>query len=287
VSRRSVVEAYLSGLGLDSALPPTLESLVRLHRAHLEQVPYENLGIMLGRPPSVDPRDCLERVARVGRAGYCFHQNGAFELALRALGYDVTRRQGHVWSDESQRHTGSLNHLALVVSGLPTDANPTGQWWADVGLGDAFVDPLPVVEGTYEQDGFRYSIGEVDGGGWSFRHDPSGVFTGVEVTGDEVGLGSVEAAHAELSHPETGHFARFLAVYRRSTRGVDAILGCRLLRIDRSGAHEDELTTYDEWRAALADVTALNLDDVDTDDLRRLWIRTRQDHDEWLASGRP
>ena len=47
--------AYLRRLGVDGDLPPTLETLVALHRAHLDAVPYENLGIMLGRPPSVDP----------------------------------------------------------------------------------------------------------------------------------------------------------------------------------------------------------------------------------------
>jgi len=71
---------YLTRLGLDADLPPTLETLVALHRAHVQQLPYENLDIMLGRPPSVVPADSLARVAATGRAGYCFHQNGAVEL---------------------------------------------------------------------------------------------------------------------------------------------------------------------------------------------------------------
>ena len=70
-------------------------------------------------------------VAGTGRAGYCFHQNGALETALRALGYAVSRRHGHVWTTEEHRQGTELNHLVLVVSGLPTDANPGGDWWAD------------------------------------------------------------------------------------------------------------------------------------------------------------
>ena len=120
------VAAYLSLLGYDDRPPPTLETLADVHRRHLTSLPYENLQIMLGRPPSVDPLDSTARVGRLGRAGYCFHQNGAMETALTDLGYSVTRRGGHVWTAEDDRWTGTLNHLVLVVSGLPTDANPGG-----------------------------------------------------------------------------------------------------------------------------------------------------------------
>ena len=50
----SPTAAYLSRLGIDVPPPPTLDSLFLLHQRHLERVPYENLAIMLGRPPSVD-----------------------------------------------------------------------------------------------------------------------------------------------------------------------------------------------------------------------------------------
>ena len=150
-----LVSAYLAFLGYDDRPGASVEELTELHRRHLAAVPYENLEIMLGRPPSVLPVDSLARVTRVGRAGYCFHQNGALETVLTHLGYDVTRRAGHVWTTEDDRWSGSLNHLVLVVSGLPTDDNPGGAWWPDVGLGDAIAEPLPLVVGDYEQGGFR------------------------------------------------------------------------------------------------------------------------------------
>jgi arylamine N-acetyltransferase len=284
------VAGYLARLGLPAAPPPTLETLVALHRAHLAHVPYENLGIMLGRPPSVEPVACLARVARVGRAGYCFHQNAALELVLRALGYPVERRHGHVWTQAENRYDGSLNHLVLVVSGLPTDANPGGRWWVDVGLGDAFRDPVPLVPGTVAQDGFSYGVEGLHGDdidGWSFRHDPSGTFTGVEVTRADTSQPSVARAHAELSNADTGHFARFLAVHRRDATGIDSVLGCRLLRVEPGGRDETELTSYDEWRAALADAVGLPLDDISPEELHGLWLRSRRTHDEWVRAGRP
>ncbi len=73
---------YLRRLEIDAGAPPTLDTLFLVHDRHLTRVPYENLGIMLGLPPSVDPETYLDRIGRVGRAGYCLHQNAALELVL-------------------------------------------------------------------------------------------------------------------------------------------------------------------------------------------------------------
>ena len=48
-----------------------------------------------------------------------------------------------------------------------------------------------------------------------------------------------------------------------------------------------DLTTYDDWRAALADVTRLSLEGVGDDDLRALWSRVERAHRAWDAAGRP
>src|SRR3954447_3515939 len=106
--------AYLCRVRYDGDLTPSYDNLVALHRAHLDAVPYENLGIMLGRAPSVEPGESLARVGAVGRAGYCFHQNGALETVLRELGFEMSRRHGHVYSAEDD-HDTSLNHLVLVA----------------------------------------------------------------------------------------------------------------------------------------------------------------------------
>ena len=97
-SRQSLsVTRYLSRLGFTAGPGPTAAALAELQRRHLDAVPYENLAIMLGRPDSTDPAETLERIAAGGNAGYCFHHNGAFEVVLRALGFAVERRSGHVW----------------------------------------------------------------------------------------------------------------------------------------------------------------------------------------------
>jgi N-hydroxyarylamine O-acetyltransferase len=278
-----LVTTYLSFLGYDDRPPPTLESLAELHRRHLARVPYENLAIMLGRPPSVQPLDSLERIATLGRAGYCFHQNGALETVLVDLGYAVSRRAGAVWDSDEERRARALNHLVLVVSGLPTEVNPGGEWWPDVGLGDAIAEPLPLVAGDYEQGGFRYAITEVRDDGWSFRADAQGSFEGLEV-GPAPTLAEVVECHTTLSTPPGGHFTRVLVVQRRMAEHVDVVRGCLSTRITPGGKDESELTTYDEWRGAIADGCGLSLAAVGDDELRALFDRQLVIHREFMES---
>lgn len=278
--------SYLRHLGIDHALPPTVDSLRLLQRRHLAQVPYENLGIMLGRTPSVDPESSLRRVGDLGRAGYCFHQNAVLELVLRDLGFEVERRHGHVWSREEHRHDPALNHLVLVVSGLPTADNPGGRWWPDVGLGEGFWEPLPLVAGEYADGPFRFEITEVRPDGWSFLNDPTGTFSGLEVTSRPTDPIAVLEAHTRLSTPPEGRFTGLLVVQRRDEYGVDTVRGCVSLRIDAAGRHEADLTSYDSWRAALVDI-GLTLDGFAEAELRALFERSSTAHESWDLAGRP
>ncbi|GAA1152449.1 arylamine N-acetyltransferase family protein [Nocardioides aquiterrae] len=279
----SAIAAYLRRLGIDVPPPPTLDALFLLHHRHLERVPYENLAIMLGRPPSVDAVASLERVGELGRAGYCFHHNGALEVALRELGFDVSRRHGHVWTDEDDRAGTFLNHLVLHVAGLPTLGNPGGEWWVDVGLGDAFREPLPLVVGEHRQDGFGYVIDDVRTDGWSFRHDPTGSFAGIEVSSRPTEPADVLAAHAELSAPGTGRFSRVLVVQRRYAGGTATLRGCLLTHVSLGATVETELATWETWRAALDDLH-LPVADIAEDELRGLYDRMWAGHLAWRAT---
>jgi N-hydroxyarylamine O-acetyltransferase len=284
--------AYLARIGVDPGLPPTLETLQQVHRAHLDAVPYENFGIMLanllgGRPPSIGTEDCVARVVTVGRAGYCFHQNAALGAGLTALGFDVTRRHGHVWRVPEHRDGAELNHLVLVVSGLPTDDNPGGHWWPDVGLGEGFRDPVALVDGTFEDGGFRYAVAGSSLDGWSFTNASGGTFGGIEVTTRPVGGADIEAAHRDLSTPPDGHFTRILVVQRRQDTYYDSLRGCVLNRVSAGGKAERDVTSFDDWRGALVEELRMPLDDVPGESLRLFWSQVRGAHEAWDGAGRP
>ncbi|GAA5151353.1 arylamine N-acetyltransferase [Nocardioides marinquilinus] len=287
------VVGYLRLLGLDAdpaGLPPTLDTLRRVHRAHLLALPYDNLDIMLGRPPAVTPDGALAHVVRTGRAGYCFGHNGTLEAVLTALGFDVGRRHGRAWLDPSHRASTDLNHLALVVGGLPTAAHPAGTWWADVGLGEGFLEPLPLRAGAYDDGPLRYRVEEVRDDGWVFAHDPRGSFAGVETRDLPVDDDAVAAAHAGLATPPEGRFTTKLVVIRRRADGVAWLRGCVRGRIDAAGVvHRDDLTDWTTWRETLDDL-GLAVADVERDhpgDLPALFERSLAAHRAWDAAGRP
>ena len=280
------VSGYLARLGLPADLPPTLESLMAIHRAHVERVPYNNLEIMLGAPPSVEPFEALGRLVSTGRSGYCFHQNGSLELVLRGLGFEVHRRHGHVWRLPEHREQTELNHLVLLVSELPTAANPGGWWWPDVGLGDGILEPLPLVAGPVSNLPFDFVLSDVTTERWSFTNDPRGSFSGVEICSRPVDQSVVSQAHAQLSTLPAGAFTKLLVVQRRDRDAAFALRGCVVTRTDAAGTTALDLTRYDDWRDGLASL-ALAVADLDEVHLRGLFERSLVAHQSWDDAGRP
>ncbi|UBU14843.1 arylamine N-acetyltransferase family protein [Nonomuraea gerenzanensis] len=278
--------AYLRRLGLSGMLtaPISAESLRALHVAHVEKVAYEALEIWLGRPTTVDPVESAERIIR-GRGGYCYHLNGAFSQLATALGYDVTRHRGGV-QPRGKEPGVSGNHLVLTVRGLPSDDNPGGEWLADLGLGDALHEPLPLVAGTYRQGPFQYVLrpSEVAPGGWRLDHDPSGSFDGMDFAPAAVGMAAFADKHHELTTSPASGFVRVATVQRRDAYGVDSLRGLALTRLGR-GAHSVTLDTARDYYAALADVFLLPLDDVSAGEKDKLWRKVYEAHESWLAGG--
>ena len=272
-SRQSLsVTRYLSRLGFPAEPAPTVAGLAELQRRHLDAVPYENLAIMLGRPDSTDPAETLQRIAAGGNAGYCFHHNGAFEVVLRALGFAVERRSGHVWG----RAVPRLNHLVLLVT---IDGR---RWWPDLGLGDALRDPVEVVTGEIRQGPFRYEIAEAGAGAWTFRHDPAaGSFPGLDVHGARPADAEVAEAHRVLSTPPDGRFAGVLVAMRRDDTGAEVLRGIQFRRTG-DGAFSRDLASYGEWRAALESLGVV-LAGAGEDELRSLHARMLAVHAQRAA----
>jgi N-hydroxyarylamine O-acetyltransferase len=131
--------AYLSRLGLRrEPLGPDFPSLAALHRAHVANIPFENIDVQAGRPAFLDIPRLQDKLVARRRGGYCFEQNTLFSAALTTLGFVVKACEARV------RPAGATDvlprtHMALVVrAGHRT-------WLCDVGFGgDGLFEPAPL-----------------------------------------------------------------------------------------------------------------------------------------------
>jgi N-hydroxyarylamine O-acetyltransferase len=277
-----VMDAYLRRLGID-AEPPSVEGLFRIHRAHVERVPYETTWIALGERWDIDSDSAVQRIATRGRGGYCFQLNGSLASLLSGLGYDVTRHVGGVHRLDPAADD-MTNHLVLTVGGLTTDGNPTGSWYVDAGLGDALYDPLPLLAGTYQQGPMTFDLAETPGGvgDWLFTHDPLGSFAGMSFRSSVADMTEFENTHTYLSTSPASGFVQNVLAQRRLDDAVVWLRGLTRGRRDSSGTSTSFVTNRDEWFGVLADEFYLTLEGVDADARNRLWTSVRTAHESWI-----
>ncbi|MEV8530630.1 arylamine N-acetyltransferase [Streptomyces sp. NPDC051211] len=269
---------YLRRLGIPDPGKPSAEALFALQRAHVERVPYENIDIQLGRTPGIDPELSARRFA-AGRGGYCFHLNGAFAALLESLGYEVSRHVGGVYEDLDARGVNG-NHMALSVR---VDG---AVYFVDTGLGDGPYEPLPLLEGSYEQGEFGYRIeplGGPDGPGWTCQ-SAGGPFPVTNFRSAPATMADFEAEHVRLSTAEDSPFVTTLTLLRRDAEGIDLLRGRVLTRIDGAkGSSETELNTAEEFYDAIGGVFGRELDDLTPTDRAALWAKVSRAHETWLA----
>ncbi len=159
--------AYLRRINYDGSLEPTPETLRSLHRAHLYNIPFENLDISLKRPITLFRDRLFQKIVVRGRGGFCYELNGLFAELLKSLGFHVTLLSARV-TINSSRVPPEFDHLTLLITFQQNQSHE--RWLADVGFGDSFIDPLPLVSGAeYTQDDYVYQLNEGAPGEWSAK----------------------------------------------------------------------------------------------------------------------
>lgn len=278
---RDDIAAYLARLEV-APEPPSIDALRRLHRAHVAIVPWETAWISLGQPWGLDREESLHRIATTERGGYCFHMNGAFSLLLEELGYRVTLHVGGVHGPDGPTVESLANHLALVVADLPTDGNPDGSWYADVGLGDALCEPLPLARGRYDAGPWSFGLTEAsDVGDWHFVHDSRGAFTGMNFLAEPATMDDFAAQHEMLSTSPDSQFVKNVIIQRRDPDGVDFLRNAVITRIEGDGTTDRTFTNRSDWFDAVHDRFDVDFAGAEPDALDRLWDRVITTHEAW------
>lgn len=137
-------DAYLDRIGVTRPITVNIEGLRQLQSAHLMLVPFENLDIRLGRPIRLDLASFFEKIVIRRRGGFCYELNGLFACLLRSLGFQVNLLSARAANREGG-FGPEFDHLALRV-------DLDQPYLADVGFGDAFLEPLRLAAGIEQND---------------------------------------------------------------------------------------------------------------------------------------
>jgi len=239
------VTSYLARIGYTGSTAATADTLRAIHRAHLLNVPFENLDIARGTKIPCEEDAFLSKIVDHRRGGFCYEMNGAFAALLRGLEFEVTLLSARV-PREDGTETPEFDHMTLRV-------DLDQPWLADVGFGDCFLEPLRLqTEEEQVQDGERFRIREEKNSFYVERSGPDGSWKG-EYTFSIVPRRLEEFApmcHYHQTSPQSP-FTRKRICSKATSEGR-ITLADRKLIITRRGHREEKLLESEEaWQAAL------------------------------------
>ncbi|MFI6215118.1 arylamine N-acetyltransferase [Nocardia brasiliensis] len=272
------VGAYLRRLGFDGIPERSVAALAELHAAHTARVPFETLW----HTPSIAVDDAVERIVEQGLGGICYHLNGAFGWLLDQLGYDVRLRPAATQSrfaPGAQPPSGT--HVVLTVDNLPTADNPAGRWLLDVGAGEGFSRPLPLIPGDYARGEFRYRLrpSDLDPRWWRFDYDRHESCRGVDFALTEVAYAALAEIYTRMAETDMAIFFRYGWVKRHDESGFDELIGTQLSKVTAADRAIRTISDRDDYFDTLATVFQLTVPAA-RDEREALWQRVVT---EWSA----
>jgi N-hydroxyarylamine O-acetyltransferase len=247
--------------------------LFDIHRAHLTAITYENLDIHLGRAVGLDLEAIYDKLVNRGRGGWCYEMNTLLAWALRACGFDVTVI-GAAVGPEHRNEWDVRDHMALVV-------RCDGEWLADAGFGNAFLDPLPLRAGDHTQGRHVFRLTLEPDGYWRFHNHTLGGPGFVFRTDARAQADFAQRCDWLQRAPESG-FVKLTVCHRlRADHAVLTLRGAVLTVTDAAGRLRRTVTTREDYGVMLRNVFALRLDDAGID---TLWARVWPAHLAWEAT---
>jgi N-hydroxyarylamine O-acetyltransferase len=254
-------------IGLDPAPAADIAGLFALHRAYLEHVTYEDIAVQLRESGPLDEAALTARILS-GRGGYCFELNTVLAALLRELGFVVSYHEGVVGGE------GPTNHMVLIV-----DVGGE-RWIADAGLGEGFVDPVPLREGVHRGRGpFSWTLALEPAGTWWLGQHEWGSVSGFRMQPQPSPHAAFAPHHRRLSTDPASSFVQTLVVQKPYD---DRIVTLRSRTLSRRGPLMDEkrVLDRDEFGDVLRDEFGLVLH---AGQLQRLWTLAAAQHEAFHA----
>ncbi|MFS8103095.1 arylamine N-acetyltransferase [Lentzea alba] len=109
------LDAYLRRVGYEGDVAADLSTLRRLHTAHVDAIPFDNLDALLGRTAvPLDLANVQEKLVQQGRGGWCLEQVVLMAAVLDRIGFTFTAFAGRTRVRTGSKFGPAL-HVALLV----------------------------------------------------------------------------------------------------------------------------------------------------------------------------
>lgn len=144
------IELYLDRINYDGNTTVEYSTLQALHKAHMYNVPFENLDISLGYKISLTIGSLFKKIILKHRGGFCYELNYSFSELLLSLGFNVKILSARVFNRNS--FGKEFDHMILIVELQEEEVI------ADVGFGDSFREPLLLNGNPVRQSESSYKI---------------------------------------------------------------------------------------------------------------------------------
>ena len=152
-------------------------------------------------------------------------------------------------------------------------------WIADAGLGEGFLDPLPLREGTYPIGPFTWTLERETAGTWWLAHHEWGSFSGFRMASEASPVIDFEPHHRRLA-TDPGVLVRADAGRPEAAGGPDHTLRARTLSaVGPAVDTKHVVADVDEFESTLAGLDFV----VSGERLTRLWDAACAQHEAFLA----
>jgi len=265
------LQAYLDRVKFTGKPKVDLDTLRRLHRGHVENIPYENLDVQFGREVSRNPEAIFDKLVTRRRGGWCYEMNGLLSWVLRDIGFDVTHMAGGVMrAAVGDDQVG--NHLVLQVQ-------LDRPYIADVGFGDGLIEPAPLDQGPVRQSLFAFALEDLGDDWWRFHNDPRGAAASFDFQSKRADEALLDDKCAWLQSSPVSPFVQNAVVQRHLPDGF-AVMRGRILKTMGADVQTRQIESARDYAVTLERVFALSLPEAE-----ELWPKIDARHAELFGRG--
>jgi len=129
------IQPYLKRINFKKLVDTSLNTLFELQKAHIKNVPFENLDIHYNKEIKLDVDTIYRKIVHNKRGGFCYELNGLFYSLLKTIGFNVKMISAKVHK-KNDIYGKEFDHLATIARVNNQD------YLVDVGFGKFAFEPL-------------------------------------------------------------------------------------------------------------------------------------------------